>query len=319
MDIQDIHKTIVTLTNLYSELNEYWETDKCIVGTFQVLRQEKYKGYYETLNESDIENLTLNIISNSLNKNILNRLQILIEQNILIYKQHQHKFDGLDFYALYEVDEHDTFDGRLAILLKDKEDIQNFEYPTEQEKTMLLKENQEEINLLKAEKSNYRRKTAWIIENYYSKIYELSQSFSSILNIYFPVEKEKTQKEVKPTIKPGLYFDMQLVSLIHHQCNNIQFENLSEIDLYTLLNLQPTNAKLIIKPNEQVRMCYLVYKLYKYLKTDSRTEWRTLILKSAGIKEQYYQSKYKEPTSKMPTQKSESFAQNMDEIFDNIS
>lgn len=146
MDIQDIHKTIVTLTGLYSELNERWETDKCIVDTFQVLRQEKYKDFYELVRQFNIESLILNIVSNSLNKNILIRLQNLIEQNIHIYKQQQSKFDGLDFYALYELDEHNTFDNQLAILLKDREDIQKFEYPTEQEKAMLLKENQQEIN-----------------------------------------------------------------------------------------------------------------------------------------------------------------------------
>jgi hypothetical protein len=52
MDIRDIHKTIVKLTGLYSDLNEFLETDKCIVDTFQVLRQEKYKNFYEILNRS---------------------------------------------------------------------------------------------------------------------------------------------------------------------------------------------------------------------------------------------------------------------------
>jgi 23S rRNA G2069 N7-methylase RlmK/C1962 C5-methylase RlmI len=106
MEIPDIHKTIVKLTSLYSDLNELWQTDKCIVNTFQVSRQEKYKGFYEILNQSNIEELTLNVISNSLNKNILIRLQSLIEQNINIYRQRQQQFDGLNFYALYELDEH---------------------------------------------------------------------------------------------------------------------------------------------------------------------------------------------------------------------
>jgi hypothetical protein len=150
MEIQNIHKTIVRLTSLYSDLNELWKTDKCIVDTFQILRQEKHKGFYEILNQSNIEELVLSIISNSLNKNILIRLQSLIEQNTSIYRQRQSQFDGLDFYALYELDEHNQFDNKLAILLKDKKDIQDFEYPTEQEKAMLLKENQQEINQLRA-------------------------------------------------------------------------------------------------------------------------------------------------------------------------
>jgi hypothetical protein len=202
MEIQDIHKTIVTLTSLYSDLNEFWKTDKCIVDTFQVLRQEKYKGFYEILNQSNIEELTLSIISNSLNKNVLIRLQSLIEQNISIYRQRQSQFDGLDFYALYELDEHNQFDNKLALLLKDKEDIQNFEYPTEQEKTMLLKENQQEINQLRAEKSDYIRTSIWITVNYYSKIHELSQSFLSIINSYFPDEEKSLPQTENNSINP---------------------------------------------------------------------------------------------------------------------
>jgi hypothetical protein len=201
MDIQDIHKTIVSLANLYSDLNNLLETDQCTVDIYQVLQQEKYKGFYETLNQSNVEELVLNILSNSLNNNILTRLQNLIERNIRIYKQHQQKFNGLDFYALYELDERNTFDNKLAILLKDREDIQNFEYPTEQEQNMLLKENQQEINQQKSERAGYIRTATWIRENYYSKIHELSQSFLSIINGYFPDEKGKIVQEAEANQK----------------------------------------------------------------------------------------------------------------------
>jgi hypothetical protein len=143
----------------------------------------------------------------------------------------------------------------------------------------------------------------------------LSRSFTSILNSYFPVEKEKAKQPTKPAITQGVYFDMQIVSAIHNQCNKIQFENITETDLYALLNLQETNAVLSVKSGERTRMCYLIYKLYKHLEIDNRAEWRTAILDSTGIKEDYYKSKYKEPISEIPSRKSESFAQHIDRIF----
>jgi hypothetical protein len=112
---------------------------------------------------------------------------------------------------------------------------------------------------------------------------------------------------------------MNLVSLIHQECNNIQFENLSETDFYALLNLQPCNSKLTVKSDEKARVCYLIYKLYEYLKTESRAQWRTAILESAGIKEEYYKSKYKEPLSEIPSRKNEHFARCIDRIFNNLS
>ena len=156
-------------------------------------------------------------------------------------------------------------------------------------------------------------------KNPFKSIYELGCSFISLLDNYFPIERKKEVKTPKPAVQQCSYFDMQLISLIHNECNNIQFENLKDIDLYELLNLQPTHARLIVKSGEAIRMCFLISKLYDYLKTDNRTDWRTAILKAADIKEEYYKSKYKEPISEVPSRKSKEFAKRINQIFDSIS
>lgn len=181
------------------------------------------------------------------------------------------------------------------------------------------KKEQEKLEELYRKQKESNKNALQYTVNVFSSIHELSGSFLSLLENYFPIEKEKNPKEAKPILKSGSYFDMKLVSLIHNECNNIQFENLSELDLYAILNLQSTNAKLNIKSGEKTRMCYLIYKLYEYLKTDNRTEWRTAILESADIEKKYYDSKYKEPISEIPSRKSEEFAQRIDRIFINLS
>jgi len=183
----------------------------------------------------------------------------------------------------------------------------------------LYKKEQEKLESLYRKQKESDNHAAKYLKNVFGKIYGLSCSFISLLDNYFPVEKEKEKKEIKPTLKPGAYFDMQLVSLIHHECNNIQYENLTELDLYAILNLQPSNAKLIVKSGERTRMCYLIHKLYEYLKTNNCTDWRIAILESAGIKYDYYKSKYKEPESEIPSRKSESFAHRISKIFEYIS
>lgn len=181
------------------------------------------------------------------------------------------------------------------------------------------KKEQEKLEELYRQQKESDNNALQYTVNVFSSIHELSGSFLSLLENYFPIEKEKNPKEAKPVLKPGAYFDMKLVSLIHNECNNIQFENLSEIDLYAILNLQSTNAKLSLKSGERTRMCYLIYKLYEYLKVENRTEWRTSILDSAGIEKKYYDSKYKEPISEVPSRKSERFALLIDGIFKNLS
>ena len=181
------------------------------------------------------------------------------------------------------------------------------------------KKEQEKLEELYRQQKESDKNAAQYTENVFGGIFEVSNTFAYLLDNYFPVEEKKKLIEAKPVLKLGSYFDMKLISLVHNECNNIQFENLSEIDLYSIFNLQPANAGLSIKSGERTRMCYLIYKLYKYLKTENRTEWRTAILESVGIEKKYYDSKYKEPISEIPSRKSENFAKRIDEIFNNLS
>jgi len=183
----------------------------------------------------------------------------------------------------------------------------------------LYKKEQDKLEILYRKQKESDNHAAQYLGNVFGHIFKLGSSFVSLLDNYFPIEKEKEPTETKPILTTGAYFDMQLVSLIHNECNNIQFENISELDLYALLNLQPTNAKLIVKSREGGRMCYLIFKLYEYLKADNKMEWRTAILESAGIDKGYYESKYKEPVSEFPSKQSKEFAERIGKIFKELS
>lgn len=275
---------------------------------------------YERLKEANIESVALKIIADSVSEKVLNRLRGLIADNIRMYEARGEDFGGIGFDKLYQLWEDYLFADKRALLLHDRETITDYPYPTEQERKLLLEENRRDINELDNERNELRHADAlWIGTNYYQSIYELSRSFAAILDSYFPGEKEKAapkeRPEAVPAIKSGTYFDMKLVSAIHNQCNNIQFDNITETDLYSALNLQPANTRLAVKPGERTRMCYLIHKLYEHLKTDNRTAWRDTMLKTLEIREDFYKSKYKEPVSEIPSRKSESFAQRIDRIF----
>lgn len=341
MEYQNEHITLLTtLLPQYRLLNTlYQQTVDSFVLSFDT--QCSITNFYNQFHDKQaFEKAVLNmLLSADPNKSapVINNLRAEIRKNIDIYATNKDFFDGIDTINVcarrhkplcIEIEGQQKDTNKLwqeltqvrnslesaswrndeiakQRLTKEEERLEH-SYNKEQEKLQALYQQQKESDNIAAQ----------YLENMFVHINELSCSFIHLLENYFPTEKEKTLKEIKPAIAPGLYFDMKLVSAIHHECNNIQFENLTELDFYTILNLQPKNAELSIKSGEKTRMSFLIYKLYEYLKTDNKKDWRTAILEVAGIDEKYYNSKYKEPESEIPSRKSESFAQRINRIFE---
>lgn len=196
-------------------------------------------------------------------------------------------------------------------------DAIGFRQHTEQEEKRLWGKHEtltEKYNAEKAilndlyEKQKNARKTAEKYQdNYFLKILSLNHKLNEIIQKYIP----KTTQY----LPEGTYFDMATASAIHKICNNTIFENISETDFYTAINLLASDKILQMKQGEKTRVCFLVYKMYENIKSDNKTEWRTSILQQLDIDENYYKSKYKEPISEVPSRKSEQFAREINEVF----
>lgn len=196
-------------------------------------------------------------------------------------------------------------------------DAIGFRKHTEQEEKRLLEKQEtltEKYNAKKAilndlyEKQEVARKTAEEYQdNYFPKILTLSEKFTVIIEKYLP------QNQTTP--QSGIYFDMATASAIHKECSDEQFENISELDLYAVLNLLPSTEQLIIKKGERNRIYYLIHKLYEYLPKENNQMWRTAFLKSLDLNEQTYLSKYRIAKGKDKTPELEEFAKRMDELF----
>ncbi len=96
------------------------------------------------------------------------------------------------------------------------------------------------------------------------------------------------------------YFNMELLSLIHVTCVGEQFENISEHDFYTCMNLLPSDTKPQIRPREKIRTCYLIFLMSEKLPKQDRENWKRNILKILDIEESYYKSKYKRACFRFP-------------------
>ena len=148
-------------------------------------------------------------------------------------------------------------------------------------------------------------------------IYRLDGSLLAILEKYMTGQKKKEGEEKEaatPTPSPT-YFPMKLLSAVYEKCNGEQFEAISELDFYASMNLQPCEGKLIIRPREKARVCYLIFLMGETLHKPDREKWRKDIMNLLGIDDTYYKSKYKEPVSDFPSDSNQIFAKEMQSIF----
>ena len=191
MPSPDIHIVISELAGLFDELNKHWGNDPCTTDAYQVYRQKEYRDVHEKLQGINIESIVVKVVAEGINEKVLTRLRGLIRENVRIYEARQDDINAIDFDNLYQLWENYLFANRRASLRYDRETIEGYPYPTERERTLLLKENQQDINTLDNECYELRRADGlWIGKNYYRKIYDLSWAAASILDAYFPDEQK---------------------------------------------------------------------------------------------------------------------------------
>ena len=83
--------------------------------------------------------------------------------------------------------------------------------------------------------------------------------------------------------------DLALCLFIYEVCNDYQFEYLSGSDFVNFLNLKPTGRAVIVRPKENLRICYMVFSIARTIKPRERGKlWSEEFLKRCGISKSYY-------------------------------
>ncbi|WP_394664902.1 hypothetical protein [uncultured Chryseobacterium sp.] len=331
--IIDVLPQYTTVNTIYQEILK--------TSTLNFDEQCQITDFYTWIkNRENFEKAVLNfILSTDKEKqlSIVSILRKLIKRNIEIYKSNQIFFDGLDTISVcanrpdslnYQINIQQSQTNTLWMeLVQVKNSLESASWNRENAKVEYLTGEEERVsNLYKIEQDKlavlYKQKAesdmvaSKYIKNVFRNIYESGIFNISILNNYFPIEtKRQDPNQSNPQLQEGKYFPMEIVSKIHKECNGFQFESLAEVELYSILNLLPVNTQMVIKKGEKIRICYLISVLYDYLKVDDKIEWRSSILKSLDIKEDFYNSKYKEPVSEVPSKESKNFALSISKIF----
>ncbi len=127
---------------------------------------------------------------------------------------------------------------------------------------------------------------------------------------------DKTESRRKPKVWTEPLFPMFLVSELYEVCEMI-FEESTEIQFHSSLNLHGKHEPLKIKPKQKIKACYLISKLYDIVPEKHKVAWREDILLHFGIDSSYYESKYSHPRGSDASRSSMAFADDVDEIFKN--
>lgn len=135
-------------------------------------------------------------------------------------------------------------------------------------------------------------------------------------------KKEQQQSDPKaesvkePKVWTETLFPMILMSELYEVCVTV-FEDSTEIQFHSSLNLHGKHEPLRIKPKQKIKVCYLISKLYDIVPEKHKVAWREDILMHFGIDLSYYESKYSHPRGSDASRSSIAFADDVDEIIKN--
>ena len=187
----DFYSSITELTVTYERLIEQLSSDPCETDASQVYYQQAYRDICVVLRSTPVVPIALRLIAEGINDRILTRLRDLIRTTIHICETRREVFGQINFGDLCRLREDYLFAGKRALLLNDQKQIGEYPYPDEKVREQLLRENRIELDGVDNERNAYHKENAdWSSTDYYTLIYELSCSSASILDSYFPVEKE---------------------------------------------------------------------------------------------------------------------------------
>lgn len=324
------------LNKTYQEIiyNHRLEFDQqCLITDFyNVFNKEEYleKAILHFIRTTDKENTQF----------ISSHLKNTINENIELYLNNNKFLDDIDTDKVcdnrpnsihFKIKIQEKYTNEKSIELRDiRNSLESASWNNERERVEFLEKEEKRIKeLYKIEQNNldflYKQEREFKVytsnysENIFNKIYDLNFTFLKSLSDYFLDKAEENTNVPKDELVERVYFDMELVSKIHKVCNGVQFENLTEIDFYSLLNLHHSKTKLNIKYGEKERVYFLISKLHKHIETkDDKLEWRTAILEYFKIDFKTYKSKYLAPASETASKESKEFVTEINAIFKNI-
>ena len=300
---------LVRYGSLNSIYKEVFNNEK--LTTFQQQKIYNFHQDFKNIELFETELLCFFLSDNQTkNPNIVNLLKSKIQSSISLYDENLLFVNKVNVYEVCYYYVEDLYENRIKLISdriweygKKRRDLNReieppFWEPLSKEKEAGIRieikryealeiKAKEELNVIYCESNKKRDEIFKYKENVFKDIRELGLRFSSIINTHHSI----LESDMNDSRQEASYFDMGLVSAIHKACNNKQFINISETDLFKILNLIPTKAKLKENGREKGRMYVLIHKMSERLSEQCKEQWCTDILAYLGYDKGTYDKK----------------------------
>ena len=190
---------------------------------------------------------------------------------------------------------------------------------------------QRKLQMLHAMAEQAQQEVIRCSENLFERIDGLGNSFVVLLDKYIIDKQTKQQKQTSATITDSSipfieYFPMNLLAEIHAECvkrdaddcDGKQFEPMPVVAFYYAMNLGEVQTRLVVAPDEKVRVCYLLRRMRDRLPAGQREQWLTAILDRLRINRATFTSKTAEVSKRYASRANIDFAAKTDAIFKRI-
>jgi hypothetical protein len=302
-------KEITNILPQYGKLNKIYHT---VFKRNEIVYEEQYfiSNFHTRFSDTQaFETMIINIIDELEFEKysiLLKSLQTEIENNILLYSKNISFWKNTDTEQIcrifakkhnYNIEKQHELVRKYRSEYKISNDTLEsigFREHTEQElhnlrekhkhQKSLYKPEQEKLTNLFERQAQLEKEAFGYIENKFESIFELNNSFIGILNKYINQTSNSTAilKEHKEP-----YFNTGFTYQLWKTTNDKQFLKISETEFFNSINLLTKPIVLGIKKGQIVRVCYLIAELFKHMRHEEKSYWKSEICKHLNIETSY--------------------------------
>ncbi len=351
-------KSILNIINDYAELNKLYRA-VAVSRNLLFEQQKGITAFWQSNNDTAVfEKLLLQTISElglKQTDTLFLQLKEIIVKNSAIYTANKSLFGAFDTVDICrkfadrfrdQIREQTTITTDAHKSLVEAENALDFATldadDTElQSRLQAAKEmhdtKQRKLQMLHAMAEQAQQEVIGCSENLFEKIDELDRNFISVLNKYIIYRENRSHNKVIPAETatsadssplPFIeYFPMNLLAEIHAECvkrdaedfDGKQFEPIPVIEFYYAMNLGESQTRLVVAPDEKVRVCYLLRRMRDRLPAGQREQWLAAILDRLRSNRATFTSKTAEVSKRYASRANIDFTAKTDAIFKKIS
>lgn len=276
---EHIFDRVSEIRNIINEILNEVQNDSLQYDSFQILRQEKYLKYHNSIRGIELGKLIIEAKNLNFNKEIFYGILINIENYKQSYLKKKSKIDAFNLNKLYAVYLKNRFDKEISIAKNDILEVSDIKNALpEIEKEKILREFKEFLANLQNKRDNHIKTFDWFFINYYEKFYEELQAIENLINEYFPEKALESDTDI---------FERNFANDLYRICVDNQIfkkENVSFENFYLILNTREPKQICVNTIEKKTVFAFPIKKFSKRIEDKNQREnWIQFICSQFGL------------------------------------